>query len=283
MYFRIFALSSCIALLGCQSPEVVEQISVANTKQVTVVSDLQSVQMKLPSNKSVSLTPKSQTLKYHDIDSPVALFELPADRGEFSINITSEIGETAFVPRAIILDKSGRELERYGEEAFEYQPPRLGAGNRLSAEVDFFPPRDVQSVYLLIYTDKSELNKTTMVTHPARLYAEGRGNYLPEVKDIAIPNSEYGLVNVSIDSVGFLKKLGTSSSFSNSNSQPMVAKTVEAVQPETQKYYHQAISAAVANDDLNKAIRLLEEAKALNVEGAQQVFVKAVEDNKSTL
>ena len=283
MYFRIFALSSCIALLGCQSPEVVEQISVANTKQVTVVSDLQSVQMKLPSNRSVSLTPKSQTLKYHDIDSPVALFELPADRGEFSINITSEIGETAFVPRAIILDKSGRELERYGEKAFEYQPPRLGAGNRLSAEVDFFPPRDVQSVYLLIYTDKSELNKTTMVTHPARLYAEGRGNYLPEVKDIAIPNSEYGLVNVSIDRVGFLKKLGTSSSFSNSNSQPMVAKTVEAVQPETQKYYHQAISAAVANDDLNKAIRLLEEAKALNVEGAQQVFVQAVEDSKSTL
>ena len=55
----------------------------------------------------------------------------------------------------------------------------------------------------------------------------------------------------------------------------MVAKTVEAVQPETQKYYHQAISAAVANDDLNKAIRLLEEAKALNVEGAQQVFVSS--------
>ena len=74
----------------------------------------------------MSLTPKSQTLKSHDIDSPVALFELPADRGEFSINITSEIGETAFVPRAIILDKSGRELETLGgEEAFEYQPPRL--------------------------------------------------------------------------------------------------------------------------------------------------------------
>ena len=41
-----------------------------------------------------------------------------------------------------------------------------------------------------------------MVTHPARLYAEEEETiYL--VKDIAIPNSEYGLVNVSIDRVGF--------------------------------------------------------------------------------
>ena len=281
MYFRILAFSSCIALFGCQSPEIIEQFSTESTAQVALVSELQSVPMRLPSNKSVNITSQSQALKYQDIDSPVALFELPADRGEFSINITSEIGETAFVPRAVILDKNGRELERYGKDAFVYQPPRLGAGNRLSAEVDFFPPRDNESVYLLIYTDRAELGKTTMVIHPARLYAEGRGNYLPEVKDIAIPNSEYGLVSVSIDRVGFLKHLATGSAPSDSSSQPLMAKSMDVVQPETQKYYYQAITAAVADDDLNKAINLLEEAKALNVEGAQQVFVKAVEDNKS--
>ena len=38
-------------------------------------------------------------------------------------------------------------------------------------------------------------------------------DYLPEVKDIAIPNSQYDEVNVSIDRVGFLKQLGTPSSF----------------------------------------------------------------------
>ncbi|GLT18296.1 maltose operon protein [Vibrio zhanjiangensis] len=283
MYFRILVLGSCMALFGCQSSEVVEQKSSGNIQQATLLSELQSVQMSLPSAKSVNITPQSQALKYRDIDSPVALFELPANRGEFSIDITSEIGETAFVPSALIIDKNGRELERYGQDKFVYKPPRFGAGNRLSADVDFFPPRDSESVYLLVYTDKAELDKHTMVTHPARLYAEGRGNYLPEVKDIAIPNSAYGKISVSIDRVGFLKPLGTASSSSASSSQPLMAKSVEVVQPETQQYYHQAIAAAVAEDDLNKAIHLLEEAKALNVQGAQQVFVDAVKENKPAL
>ena len=118
-----------------------------------------------------------------------------------------------------------------------------------------------------------------MVAHPARLDAEGRGNYLPEVKDIAIPNSEYGKVEVSIDRLGFFKQLGSSSS-AETNTKPAMAKSVEVVQPETQKYYHQAITAAVESNDLNKAISLLEEAKALNVEGAQEIFVKAVNAKK---
>ena len=207
------------------------------------------------------------------------MFELPAARGEYSITITSMIGDTAFVPRAIIVDKNGRELENYGSEKFEYTKPRLNLGNRLVAEVDFFPPTHTESVYLIVYTDKSELGKATMVAHPARLDAEGRGNYLPEVKDIAIPNSEYGKVEVSIDRLGFFKQLGSSSS-AETNTKPAMAKSVEVVQPETQKYYHQAITAAVESNDLNKAISLLEEAKALNVEGAQEIFVKAVNAKK---
>ncbi|QIJ86952.1 transcriptional regulator [Vibrio coralliilyticus OCN008] len=279
MYFRALVLSGCVALAGCQSPEVIQQVQTAQAEQVDSISALQAVTMKLPSSTIVEITPESQTLKYQDINSPVAMFELPADRGEYSITITSMIGDTAFVPRAIIVDKNGRELENYGSEKFEYTKPRLNLGNRLVAEVDFFPPTHTESVYLIVYTDKSELGKATMVAHPARLDAEGRGNYLPEVKDIAIPNSEYGKVEVSIDRLGFFKQLGSSSS-AETNTKPAMAKSVEVVQPETQKYYHQAITAAVESNDLNKAISLLEEAKALNVEGAQEIFVKAVNAKK---
>lgn len=279
MYFRALVLSGCVALAGCQSPEIIQQVQTAQAEQVESISALQAVTMKLPSSTIVEITPQSQALKYQNINSHVAMFELPADRGDYSITITSMIEDTAFVPSAIIVDKNGRELESYGSDKFEYTKPRLNLGNRLVAEVDFFPPTHTESVYLIVYTDKSDLGKATMVAHPARLDAEGRGNYLPEVKDIAIPNSEYGKVEVSIDRLGFFKQLGSSSS-AETNTKPVMAKSVEVVQPETQKYYHRAISAAVESNDLNKAISLLEEAKALNVEGAQEIFVKAVNAKK---
>ncbi|HHF3201163.1 MalM family protein [Vibrio alginolyticus] len=273
MYFRALMLSGCVALAGCQSTEVIEQVQVAQMQQVDTLSELQSVKMKLPSSAIIDITAQSQVLKYQNIDSRVAVFELPADRGEFAIKITSLIEETAFVPRAVIVDKNGRELENYDKTEFEYKKPRLHLGNRLAAEKDFFPPTGLDSVYLIIYTDKADLGGFTEVIHPARLDAEGRGNYLPEVKDIPIPNSDTGKIEVSIDRVSFFS-IGTSSN--EPVAAPIAAKAVESVQPETQTYYHNAIKAAVKADDIPKALSLLDEAKALGIEGAQEVFVKAV-------
>ncbi|MGR5470748.1 MalM family protein, partial [Vibrio astriarenae] len=90
--------------------------------------------------------------------------------------------------------------------------------------------------------------------HPARLDAEARGNYLPEVKDIPVPNSDTGKIEVSIDRVSFFS-IGSSSS--ESTVAPATAKVVESVQPETRTYYHNAIKAAVKLDDIPKALSLL--------------------------
>ncbi|AQM70004.1 maltose regulon periplasmic protein [Vibrio campbellii] len=273
MYFRALMLSGCVALAGCQSTEVIEQVQVAQAQQVDALSELQSVKMKLPSSAIVDITSQSQVLKYQGIDSRVAVFELPADRGEFAIKITSLIEDSAFVPRAIIVDKNGKEIENYGKAEFEYTKPRLHLGNRLVAEKDFFPPVGLDSVYLIVYTDQSDLGGFTDVIHPARLDAEARGNYLPEVKDIPVPNGDTGKIEVSIDRVSFFS-IGASNS--EPVAAPVVAKSVDSVQPETQTYYHNAIKAAVKADDIPKALSLLDEAKALGIEGAQEVFVKAV-------
>ena len=272
MYFKALMLSGCVALAGCQSAQVVEQVQVAQAEQVNSIAGLQFAPMKLPSSAIFDVTPDSQVLNYQGINSPVVAIELPANRGEYSINITSIIGDTAFVPNAVIYDKNGRELEHYGKESFEYAKPRLHLGNRLVAENDFFPPTTAESVYLVIYTDQNDLDGFTDVIHPARLDAEGRGNYLPEVKDIPIPNANVGKIEVTIDKASFFS-IGSSS---DSNANPTAAAKVETVQPETQTYYHNAIQTAVDADNIPKALSLLDEAKALGIEGAQEVFVKAV-------
>ncbi|TKF32808.1 transcriptional regulator [Vibrio kanaloae] len=272
MYFKALMLSGCVALAGCQSAQVVEQVQVAQAEQVNSIAGLQFAPMKLPSSAIFDVTPDSQVLNYQGINSPVVAIELPANRGEYSINITSIIGDTAFVPNAVIYDKNGRELEHYGRESFEYAKPRLHLGNRLVAENDFYPPTTAESVYLVIYTDQNYLDGFTDVIHPARLDAEGRGNYLPEVKDIPIPNANVGKIEVTIDKASFFS-IGSSS---DSNANPAAAAKVETVQPETQTYYHNAIQTAVDADNIPKALSLLDEAKALGIEGAQEVFVKAV-------
>ncbi|MCW8335807.1 MalM family protein, partial [Vibrio paucivorans] len=175
---------------------------------------------------------------------------------------------------AIIVDKNGKELESYEGSDFEYKKPRLHLGNRIVAEKDFYPPNGEESVYLIVYSKPSDLNGTTDVIHPARLDAEGRGNYLPEVKDIPIPHANVGRIEIDIEGAGRMI-IGTD----NSTKEPYKKAPVDA-QPETQSYYHNAIKKAVEADDLPKALSLLDEAKALNIEGAQEVFVKAVNSKK---
>ena len=278
MYFKALMLSGCVALAGCQSAQVVEQVQVAQAEQVNSIAGLEFATMKLPSSVIFDVTPKSQYLKYQSINSPVVAVELPANRGEYSLTISSLIGDTAFVPHAVIYDKNGKELESYGKSDFEYKKPRMHLGNRLVAEKEFFPPRTEESVFLVVYTVQNDLGGFTDVIHPARLDAEGRGNYLPEVKDIPIPNANVGKIEVTIDKASFFS-IGSSNS--ESNAKPAVAK-IDTIQPETQTYYHNAIQTAVTEDNIPKALSLLDEAKALGIEGAQEVFVKAVNKKQST-
>ncbi|MFW7524442.1 MalM family protein [Vibrio ostreicida] len=278
MYFRTLVLSGCAVLVGCQSAEPIEQVQTTQTKQVNSIAALQSIKMTLPSRVKVDVTPQSQSLKLDGINGPVAVFELPTNRGEFSLTITSFIKETAFVPRAVVFDREGREIERYGAEMFQYKKPRFHLGNRLMAEIDFFPPVDLDMAYLVIYADKEQLNGSTFVIHPARLDAQGRGNYLPEMKDIALRNSPYGQIEVAMDRSALFNQTNSADS-SAAILKPEDANIRQAPQLQTQHYYHTAIKAAVESNDLNKAIGLLDEAKTLGVSGAQEVFIKAVNSN----
>ncbi|MFA0520241.1 transcriptional regulator, partial [Vibrio sp. 10N.222.55.E8] len=64
MYFKALMLSGCVALAGCQSAKVVEQVRVAQAEQVNSIAGLQFAPMKLPSSAIFDITPNSQVLNY---------------------------------------------------------------------------------------------------------------------------------------------------------------------------------------------------------------------------
>ncbi|WP_394244903.1 MalM family protein [Vibrio astriarenae] len=274
MRLKALVIATVLGLAGCQSTEVIEQPSLVGSAAVSELSNLQAQPLRLPSSSTINISSSSQALDMLGVTGNVAVFELPANRGEYALNITSKIGKTAFVPHALIIDDEGEVVEQYDADLFEYRKPRLHLGNRLTLETDFFPPTNKDSVYLIVYTTQQDTLGHTDVIHPARLDAEARGNHLPEVADIEIPNSPYGEIEVSIERASFFS-IGSSAE-PKSNATPEMAVIDVDVQPETSKFYISAIEAAVKSDDIPKALALLDEAKALNVEGAQEAFVKAV-------
>ncbi|CAH0537039.1 MalM family protein [Vibrio marisflavi] len=271
MYIRTFFTMICLVLTGCQSAKVIEQNSAPNTQVVHSISELQSVKMTLPSTKSVKITPQSQILDNSTINSPVAVFEFPSNRGELNITITSQIEDSVFYPSAIIVDKSGKVIERYQGDNFKYLKPRLAKGNRISANINFFPPMNEDTLYLVVYTNEDEQNKTTTVINPARLFAEAHGNYLPQVKDIPVPHAKVGVISVEIDGARANLLQSTNTMTSSAPAASQKASTERAKQ-----YYYAQIKQAVNSDDIPRALQLLDEAKAKNISGAQDVFVNAI-------
>ncbi|MDS1825867.1 MalM family protein [Vibrio vulnificus] len=276
MVFRAILLSGCIALAGCQSAVVVEQVNANSGQEVQQIAQLQAMKVKLPSTTKVILSDQTQYLRTEAISSPVALFEIPADRGQMTLTITSEIGESVFFPHVMIVDAFGQLIESYDSKVFEYRKPRLQLGNRLVAELDFYPPQGYKSLNLLIYTTEQDRQGVTYVAHPARIDAEARGNYLPEAKDIPVPHAQTGTIELDISGPSFLSQLRREERPTSTSTD--AAKT--QVQPDTQAYYFQSIEQAVEVGDIPKALSLLDEAKALNIEGAQAVFVNAVNKKK---
>lgn len=270
MYFRALLLGGWIALAGCQSNPLIKQTSADSARQqFEMVAQLQATKVRLPSTTKVSITPGTQYLKNDLISSPVAMFEIPADRGQLSLTITSEIKDSVFYPHVMVTDKQGQVIESFDSASFEYRKPRLNKGNRLVSEIDFFPPQGYSTLYLIVYTKPSDLQASTYVAHPGRIDAEARGNYMPELKDIPIPHHLTGTIELDVAGPSWL-------SFNRSPSKTSVSTKAATVQTDTKNYYHSAIQQAVAANDIPKALGLLDEAKALGIDSAQAVFVKAV-------
>ncbi|MCX9560422.1 transcriptional regulator, partial [Vibrio cholerae] len=125
MVLRALLLGGCIALAGCQSTAVVEQVKPNTGQEVQQIGQLQATKVKLPSTTKVALTKETQYLRNQVIASPVALFEIPADRGQMTLTITSEISDSVFYPHVMIVDAQGQVVESYEEVTFEYRKPRL--------------------------------------------------------------------------------------------------------------------------------------------------------------
>jgi maltose operon periplasmic protein len=195
-----------------------------------------------------------------------------------------------FSPSVLVLDEQMRPAAYYPSSYFTYEKAGIMTNDRLQGVMKLTPALGQKQIYLLVYTTRDDLAKTTKLLDPAKAYAMGVGNAVPDIPDPIAKHTptgnlkikataEQGMGNVMI---GLIQSAPTTAPVVVGNSaQPAAvaapaAKPAEPMLSETENYFNQAIKDAVKAGDVDKALKLLNEAEHLGSTSARKTFIGSV-------
>ncbi|OEF08416.1 MalM family protein [Vibrio genomosp. F10] len=291
-----------MALLGCTATETV--VFDAENVQQVAESYGQVNWANIEPTKRINFTIKesNQKFTFSNGQSYIAAFDINTKGKELDLELISHFKKTVFYPNAVLLNEQNQIIKTFETSDFEYKHAYGMQGDRLVSKVTI-QPVGKQRVKLLIYTTPELIKGETEVLHPVKLDAIARGNYPPDVPNPMVPHSAFGELSViaSVDDALVLEEpiaVGSSDTaqekfkadLAEQQNQAAIAasatattvivsessKSTDTLNPDQQSFYIDSIERAVNAGMLDKALALLEEAKALNVEGAQEAFIKAV-------
>ena len=251
--------------------------------------------------QTTPLSTGGQRLDVAGISGPVAAYSVPANIGELNITLSSEVNKqtSVFAPNVLILDQNMTPSAFFPSSYFTYQEPGVMSADRLEGVMRLTPALGQQKLYVLVFTTEKDLQQTTKLLDPAKAYAKGVGNSVPDIPDPIARHTTDGLLKLKV-------KTNSSSSvlvgplFGSSGPGPVtvgntaapaptyaapVAAPVAAPAParksepmlnDTESYFNKAIKDAVAKGDVDKALKLLDEAERLGSTSARSTFISSV-------
>lgn len=249
----------------------------------------------LPASQEIVLNTSSLSLNQGDISGPVAAIELPADQGSLEVNLSSLMkNREVYAPNVLVLDNHMQPAAFFPSSYFSYQKPGLSSGNRLEGTMKLTPVPGQQKIYLLIYTTTRDLAQTSTMINPAKLYAEGANNAIPDVPDITVRHASTGTLNLKVKSEQNSGNIMIGRLFGNNDPKPVSVGQQPAAQPmtpapapapaakaepmlnDTESYFNNGIRQAVKAGDIDKALKLMNEAERLGSSSARATFVSSV-------
>ncbi|BDA96696.1 maltose operon protein MalM [Citrobacter portucalensis] len=252
--------------------------------------------------QSTQLANAGQRLDVAGITGPVAAYSVPANIGELTLTLTSEVNKqtSVFAPNVLILDQNMTPSAFFPSSYFTYQEPGVMSADRLEGVMRLTPALGQQKLYVLVFTTDKDLQQTTTLLDPAKAYAKGVGNAVPDIPDPIARHTTDGLLKLKVKTsssssvlVGPLfgssgpgpVTVGNTAAPAVTYAAPAVAVAAPAPQPvkksepmlnDTESYFNQAIKDAVAKGDVDKALKLLDEAERLGSKSARSTFISSV-------
>lgn len=227
------------------------------------------------------------------ISGPVAAYSVPANIGELTLTLTSEVNKqtSVFAPNVLIFDQNMTPSAFFPSSYFTYQEPGVMSADRLEGVMRLTPALGQQKLYVLVFTTEKDLQQTTQLLDPAKAYAKGVGNSIPDIPDPVARHTTDGLLKLKVKTnssssvlVGPLfgssapapVTVGNTAAPAVAAPAPAPVKKSEPMLNDTESYFNTAIKNAVAKGDVDKALKLLDEAERLGSTSARSTFISSV-------
>jgi len=285
-------LSLCLSLsLIAGAQAAVQDASAAPKISAQTLHSLAWTPLVPPVTQDVDLGSAGTKINQDDIQGAVAAFSLPADRGSLEIVLTSMVtGKTVYAPNVLVLDEQMRPAAFYPASYFPYQKPGLVSSDRLEGTLKLTPALGQKQIYLLVYTTQKNLQSTTQMVNPAKAYAAGVGNAVPDIPDPVATHTATGKISLKVTAEQKAGNVMIGQLLPSSEPAPAAAvigstARTEAAPPakpaapmldESDNYFNEAIKKAVKAGDVDKALKLLNEAERLGSTTARQTFINSV-------
>lgn len=254
--------------------------------------------------QTTQLSTGGQPLNVPGISGPVVAYSVPANIGELTLTLSSEVNKqtSVFAPNVLIIDQNMTPSAFFSSEYFTYQEPGVMSADRLEGVMRLTPALGQQKIYVLVFTTEKDLQQTTTLLDPAKAYAKGVGNAAPDIPDPIARHTTDGLVKLKV-STSSASSVLVGPLFGSSGTGPVTvgntaapaytapaataaapvataapapAKKAEPVLNDTEEYFNNAIKQAVKRGDVDKALKLLDEAERLGSTTARSTFISSV-------
>ncbi len=241
--------------------------------------------------QTTQLTQSGTQLDVNGLTGAVAAYSLPANQGELTITLSSEVVRNqVFAPNVLVLDENLQPAAWFPSRFFTYQQPGVMSADRLEGVMRLTPALGQQKIYLLVFTTAQDLTQTTTLIDPAKAYAKGTGHAVPDIPDPVAQHSRDGKIKLKVSTssgasvlVGPLFGSSRPAPVTVGNTQPVapaaVRSTTAPAAPlvnETESYFNQGIRQAVDQGNIDKALKLLNEAERLGSTSARNTFISSV-------
>ncbi|MBD2811656.1 maltose operon protein MalM [Xenorhabdus sp. Vera] len=277
--------------------------AIAPVLSLPTLQKLQWQPINTQATQTISLNSSSQQLNDGNIRGAIATFALPANQGSLEVTLNSLVKDKqVYSPNVLIFDEQLHPAAFYPSHYFRYQQPGIMSVDRLEGTLKLTPALGQQRIYLLVYTTLADLKTSTQMTDPAKAYAQGVGNVVPNIPDPIARHTETGTLALQVKSERDVGNILIGQIFSTPAPKPLTVgstqtlsapvitpatvtsqpatTTIKPVLNDTEQYFNDAIKKAISNGDIDKALKFLDEAERLGSPTARETFIKMIKTKK---
>jgi maltose operon protein len=229
----------------------------------------------------VAIDDYAQVGEFSEGKSYFAAFTLPANVQRMQVDLSSWMRSTGVLaPKVILLNSNFEPVETIELDDFDV---KLGGMFSLASYQHRFDMDQATTPYMVVYSPLEYRKGEIQIPHPDRVRAESLGLGRPMVTDPVIQHQKFGSLELGLKPLNLRSyRAPDVAAASALAAAPLVQKAEvdkaadAKMLPETEAFYNTQIKAAVGNNDMHKALKLLEEAKRAGSSSAESTFIELI-------